>query len=290
MSSEVHKTCVCARPRRFVWVQRAVMFHVRASPPFVLRGCHFWQLLTVRDFEDVTAAKCFSLASSASVLVSPPLSKRCPARLTSRSDLVCVCVGASDAVRGNFSSQVSHLSPLTSVLLLRSRLCFQKGFCSESMLNEHRENNTFYIGAFKAKQMRHDTALCEMILTCQLLVGNWSDLHANGLRLLNDVGGFGTITWGDMHSCFLFFVLCPLISLHVENETSVLTSYIFHTLCTVSDSNNNICFQLISRITAGGMRPLEMRTRWKRHTIGHDSRFHLLTVCLSGAHDLRHLR
>lgn len=41
--------------------------------------------------------------------------------------------------------------------------------------------------------MRHDTALCEMILTCQLL-GNWSDLHANGLHLLNDVGGSGTIT------------------------------------------------------------------------------------------------
>ncbi len=68
--------------------------------------------------------------------------------------------------------------------------------------------------------MRHDTALCEMILTCQLLVGNWSDLHANGLRLLNDVGGSGTITRGDVHSSF---VLCPLISLHVENETSMLT-------------------------------------------------------------------
>lgn len=42
--------------------------------------------------------------------------------------------------------------------------------------------------------MRHDTVLCEIILSCQLLVGNWSDLHANGLRLLNDVGGFGAIT------------------------------------------------------------------------------------------------
>lgn len=36
-------------------------------------------------------------------------------------------------------------------------------------------------------------ALCEMILACQLLAGNWSDLHANGLCLLKDVGGSGTI-------------------------------------------------------------------------------------------------
>lgn len=57
------------------------------------------------------------------------------------------------------------------------------------MLNEHRETGALHRGlCFKAKQMRHDMAQCEMILTCQLL-GNWSDLHANGLRLLNDVGG-----------------------------------------------------------------------------------------------------
>lgn len=57
--------------------------------------------------------------------------------------------------------------------------------------------------------MRHDTALCEIILTCQLLVGNWSDLHANGLHLLNDVGGSGTITRGDVHRLFFFWVfLC----------------------------------------------------------------------------------
>lgn len=47
--------------------------------------------------------------------------------------------------------------------------------------------------------MRHDAALCGMILTCQLLLGNWSDLHANGLSLLNDVGGSGTIMKMDVH-------------------------------------------------------------------------------------------
>lgn len=44
--------------------------------------------------------------------------------------------------------------------------------------------------------MSHDTALCEMILSCQLLVGNWADLHANGLHLFNDVGRSGAITPG----------------------------------------------------------------------------------------------
>lgn len=47
--------------------------------------------------------------------------------------------------------------------------------------------------------MRHDAAQCEMILTYQLLVDNWSDLHANGLRLLNDVSGSGTIRRRDEH-------------------------------------------------------------------------------------------
>lgn len=70
--------------------------------------------------------------------------------------------------------------------------------------------------------MRHDTAVCEMILTCQLFVGNWSDLHANGLRLLNDVGGCGTIMWGNVYRVF---VLYPLISLQLVNEMSMLTLY-----------------------------------------------------------------
>lgn len=57
--------------------------------------------------------------------------------------------------------------------------------------------------------MSHDTALCQMILSCQLLVGNWADLHANGLHLFNDVGGSGAITPGDVQGFFplLGFVL-----------------------------------------------------------------------------------
>lgn len=49
--------------------------------------------------------------------------------------------------------------------------------------------------------------LCEMILTCQLLVGNWSDLHANGLHLLNDVGESGAITRGDVQCFFCGLLL-----------------------------------------------------------------------------------
>lgn len=90
--------------------------------------------------------------------------------------------------------------------------------------------------------MRHDTALCEIILTCQLLVGNWSDLHANGLHLLNDVGGSGTITRGDVHRLF-FCVLCPLISPLVMTETRMLTLYMFHLLFTARDCSNHVCFQ-----------------------------------------------
>lgn len=56
--------------------------------------------------------------------------------------------------------------------------------------------------------MRHDRELCEMILTCQLLVGNWSDLHANGLHLLNDVGESGAITRGDVQ-CFFCGSIFP---------------------------------------------------------------------------------
>lgn len=40
--------------------------------------------------------------------------------------------------------------------------------------------------------MRHATAMCEMMLA--MLVSNWSDLHANGMRLLKDVGVFHAIT------------------------------------------------------------------------------------------------
>lgn len=36
-------------------------------------------------------------------------------------------------------------------------------------------------------------ALCEMILACQLLAGNWSDLHANGERLLKGAAGSGKV-------------------------------------------------------------------------------------------------
>lgn len=57
--------------------------------------------------------------------------------------------------------------------------------------------------------MSHDT-LCEMILSCQLLVGNWADLHANGLHLFNDVGGSGAITPGDVQGFFLSSALCRL--------------------------------------------------------------------------------
>lgn len=56
--------------------------------------------------------------------------------------------------------------------------------------------------------MSHDTALCEMILSCQLLVGNWSDLHANGLHLFNDVGGSGAITPGGDVRRFCCFFCC----------------------------------------------------------------------------------
>lgn len=35
-----------------------------------------------------------------------------------------------------------------------------------------------------------------------VLLGNWSDLYANGLHLLNDVSGSGSITLGDVHRLF----------------------------------------------------------------------------------------
>ena len=37
------------------------------------------------------------------------------------------------------------------------------------------------------------------------------------------------------------------------------------------------------------MQSFEMSTHWKCLMLRHDSCFHLLTVCLSGAHDLRYL-
>lgn len=61
-----------------------------------------------------------------------------------------------------------------------------------------------------------------MILTYQLLVGNWSDLHANGLCLLNGVGGSGTITRGDVQILFYFcalpldFAACGETNKHVD--------------------------------------------------------------------------
>lgn len=60
--------------------------------------------------------------------------------------------------------------------------------------------------------MSHDMALCEMILACQLLAGNWSDLHANCLCLLKDVGESGTILArrGCRDVSKLFFLFCLL--------------------------------------------------------------------------------
>ena len=52
--------------------------------------------------------------------------------------------------------------------------------------------------------MSHDMALCEMILARQLRARNWSDLHANGLRLLKDAGACGTIKRRDVPSFYLF--------------------------------------------------------------------------------------
>lgn len=63
--------------------------------------------------------------------------------------------------------------------------------------------------------MSHDT-LCEMILSCQLLVGNWADLHANGLHLFNDVGGSGAITPGDVQGFFSFLGFVPPRSRRIQ--------------------------------------------------------------------------
>lgn len=56
--------------------------------------------------------------------------------------------------------------------------------------------------------------MCAVILTRLLFVGNWSDLHANGLRLLNDVGGSATT----------LFCALPLHFPACVNDLSVLLS------------------------------------------------------------------
>ncbi len=84
---------------------------------------------------------------------------------------------------------------------------------------------------------------------------------------------------------FYFFAL-PLISERAEDEMSLLILHIFHKVFTVSNSSNMLCFQLIRCITVYKVQSFEMCTHWKRLTVGHDSCFHLLTVCLSRAHDL----
>lgn len=87
-------------------------------------------------------------------------------------------------------------------------------------------------------------ALCEMILACQLRARNWSDLHANGLCLLKDAGGCIIKRRDVQLFIYLFFPpQCPLISMHVGNEPSVLTLYSDSDL-SVSDNKNHICFQL----------------------------------------------
>lgn len=79
---------------------------------------------------------------------------------------------------------------------------------------------------FQDYQVRHDTAVCEMILTCQLLVGNWSDLHANGRRLLSDVGGCGVIKWGNVHWVFCALPLSfPAFAEWNEHVDFILIQY-----------------------------------------------------------------
>lgn len=104
------------------------------------------------------------------------------------------------------------------------------------MFNKHREKQCAPRQSlcFKAKQMRHDAAPCEMILTCQLVVGNWADLHANGLRLLNNVGESGTITRGDVHR-FYFVLDFPELKKHFDFVCALYTV-----------TEIKMCFQLIT--------------------------------------------
>lgn len=104
------------------------------------------------------------------------------------------------------------------------------------MLNEHRQKCALHRSwCFKTKQMMHDMALCEMILTCQLLVGNWSDLHANELLLQI----FFCVLPFDFPTCGELNVHC----IHISN--------------TSSDSNDHIFFQWINCIAVNDMRPLK---------------------------------
>ena len=73
-----------------------------------------------------------------------------------------------------------------------------------------------------------------MILTWQLLVGNWADLHANGLRLLNNVGECGTITRGDVHR-FYFVLDFPELKKQVDFACALYTM-----------TEMKMCFQLIT--------------------------------------------
>lgn len=120
--------------------------------------------------------------------------------------------------------------------------------------------------------MRHDAAQCEMILTCQLVVGNWADLHANGLRLLNNVGESGTITRGDVHR-FHFVLDFPELKKHFGFVCALYTG----------DRNKNV-------FSVNNLLWVKYVPAHRDHlTVGRDSCFHLLTVRSSGAHDLRYL-
>lgn len=95
--------------------------------PFVLHACHFWQLLTVKDFEDVTAAKCFSLAARRRLFCCQH--DALPYWLLGINLGVCVCEWVCVCVWrwSNFTSWVSHSSPPPPSLLLRAVLL--KRFC-----------------------------------------------------------------------------------------------------------------------------------------------------------------
>lgn len=77
--------------------------------PFVMRGCHFWQLLTVKDFEDVIAPKCFFLQQH--FLPACWCLRCCQTQrhdlLTSRNILLCVF----DAVISQFLAHKCHICP-----------------------------------------------------------------------------------------------------------------------------------------------------------------------------------
>lgn len=82
--------------------------------PFVLHACHFWQLLTVKEFEDVTAAKCFSLAACRRLFCCQHNALAYWLLGINLAVCVCVCVWHGS----NFISRVSHSSLLPFSLLL----------------------------------------------------------------------------------------------------------------------------------------------------------------------------